>query len=115
MKAAEYTPSDLPKPWICSCFTSKAYACVFEDYRKRKLNADSKVLFWDTKSVVQPVARDQEKDPLSFDEVHKRVASKEKTFLKKCGCGSQDGLDAMLEATVMPDAHKWAQLSRSAL
>jgi hypothetical protein len=133
MTSAEYTPTDLPKPWVCSCFTSKAYACVIEDFRKRKLNEKSVVLFWDTKSAVQPVSQvlpassdstnggigsskdEVTKEPLSFEHIEKQVMAKEKKWLKKCGCGDQQALEKMLEATVPPNAEQMAKLARSAL
>ena len=56
-------PSDHPKPWICSCFTSKAFAAMI-DFMEEEAKTDryniedddvGKFMFWCTKSAVQPM------------------------------------------------------------
>ena len=77
-----------PKPWICSCFTSKAFACMMDNIKKdtdntnnnsnndnynntnnnnnddnnnnnQKINIKHEYLFWQTKSNVQPFKNKQ--------------------------------------------------------
>lgn len=44
--------------WLCSCFSSKAAACMLDFLSRTSLRQSESVLFWSTKSLVQPVGRD---------------------------------------------------------
>ncbi len=54
-----YTKSDSPPaPWLCGHFTGKGFAFMLERLEKR--DDDVKVLFWQTKSHVQPLGDKQD-------------------------------------------------------
>ncbi len=69
--AARLEPPGAPKPWIDSCFTGKAFAAMLAWHRGRELesHAEERVMFWCTKSLVQPLG------PLGTEETWTELAA----------------------------------------
>merc|ERR1712228_32587 len=102
VKNGELEQSEDPKPWICSCFTSKAFAAMI-DCMEEETKTDSydleddetgNYMFWCTKSAVQPIlSSDTAKS--NFDKMGKEY-KEVKEWLTACHVNQEDDYLAVM-------------------
>ncbi len=54
MEAANGDKDALPSPWLCHTFSSKAMGFLVDSFMDGRIGADEDILFWCTKTLVQP-------------------------------------------------------------